>query len=105
MFTPELIAWLKSLFTFVTPDFINGCFELAGAMFILNHCRVLYNDKKVAGVSVVSVMFFVAWGFFNLFYYPSLNQFWSFWAAVIMVGCNLIWVVLLIYYRYVQDSK
>jgi hypothetical protein len=32
-------------------DFINGLFEIVGGLFVLNHARVLYKDKLVAGVT------------------------------------------------------
>lgn len=87
------------------PDFINACFQLAAAAFTLNHCRVLYKEKKVAGVSILSVSFFVCWGVFNLYYYPSLNQPLSFIAGVVILLANLIWVGCLIYYRFVLPKS
>lgn len=70
-------------------DLINGSFEILGGLFILNHCRVVLKDKRVAGVSVVSVAFFTAWGFWNLYYYPSLNQWWSFAGGCVVVAAKL----------------
>lgn len=81
-------------------DFINGVlFELAGALFILNHCRAVMRDKCVAGVSIISTVFFTLWGFWNLYYYPSLGQWLSFVGGVCIVAANVLWVSLLIYYR------
>lgn len=82
----------------MTPDFTNGCFEfLAGAM-ILNHCRVLYKARKVAGVSKFSTLFFVCWGFWNMFYYPHLDQYWSFSGGLFVVLTNLLYVSMMVYY-------
>lgn len=81
-------------------DLTNGLFEIGGALFVLNHCRVLYHDKTVKGFSLISVAYFTAWGIWNLFYYPSLNQFWSTVGGVSLVIANAIWVFLIIYYKY-----
>lgn len=80
------------------PDLINGTYELAGGLFILLSIIRLYHDKQVHGVSVVHVGFFTSWGFWNLFYYPSLNQWWSFIGGLGVVAANSIWVFLLLYY-------
>ncbi len=88
-------------------DLMNGFFELGGALFVLNHSRVLYLDKTVKGVSLVSLIYFLAWGIWNLIYYPSLGQFWSFVGGIGLVVANLIWITLFVYYKFFvhQDVK
>ena len=83
----------------MTPDLINGIFELLGGAFILNHCRVLYQDKLVKGVSALSTTFFTAWGVWNLYYYPHLDQWWSFAGGLVIVAANALWIGLMIYYQ------
>lgn len=83
----------------MTPDLLNGAFELLGAVAILNHCRAVIRDKAVAGVSALSTAFFAAWGCWNLFYYPSLGQWFSFVGGLGIVLANALWVALLIRYR------
>lgn len=83
-------------------DIINAMFELFGGFFILNHCWVAYKDKAVAGVSIVSVIFFSLWGYWNLYYYPSLDQMWSFYGGVFIVITNTLWVFLLLKYRAIK---
>jgi len=83
-------------------DIINALFELFGGIFILNHCLVAYKDKAVAGVSIISVIFFSAWGYWNLFYYPHLGQWWSFYGGVFIVLANTLWVGLLLKYRTIK---
>lgn len=80
------------------PDFINGCFELFAGVFVLNHCRVLYQDKMVRGASVVSTVFFFVWGLWNLYYYPHLEQWWSFAGGILIVSANFLWVGMMFYY-------
>ena len=70
----------------ILADAVNGAFEVLGGLFILNLCRIVWNDKAVAGVSIVSIIFFTGWGVWNLFYYPTLNQWWSFYGGLVVVG-------------------
>lgn len=81
------------------PDLVNGCFEASGSLFILMHVRRALLDRAVAGVSTVATAFFASWGFWNLFYYPHLGQWWSFAGGVAIVTANVAWVFLLIRYR------
>jgi hypothetical protein len=74
----------------LTLDMVNGCFELLAGSMILNHCRVLLKDKSVAVVSIVSNIFFVAWGGWNLYYYPHLDQMWSFYGGISIMVANAI---------------
>jgi len=79
-------------------DLINAIFELGGGFFILLHCKAVFKDKAVAGVSVLAVIFFSLWGFWNLYYYPSLNQMLSFYSGIFIAMANTFWVGLLLYY-------
>jgi len=89
----------------LTPDQINGLFELVGALFILNHCRVLYKDKQVRGVSILSTVFFFLWGCWNMFYYPHLDQWFSFYGGLLICASNSLWIFLLLYYKWPEWSK
>lgn len=80
------------------PDFINGIFELSGGLFILNHVRVLIRHQRVAGVSLLSNLFFLSWGFWNLFYYPHLGQWVSFAGGVFLSLTSALYNILLWYY-------
>ena len=82
------------------PDVANAAFEVFASIMILNNCRVLLRDKAVAGVSIISTVFFTSWGVWNLFYFPHLGQWLSFWGGVAVVLANLFWVILMVRYRY-----
>ncbi len=82
----------------ISPDLMNGLFELFSGLFVLNHCRVIMKDKAVAGVSIISAMFFVVWGLWNLYYYPHLGQTFSLYAGIVLCLANTFWVSLLIKY-------
>jgi hypothetical protein len=85
----------------MTPDLVNGAFELLGGVFVLDHCRAVYRDRSVAGVSIPSTIFFTGWGVWNLYYYyyPSLGQWWSFVGGLSIVAANALWIALLLRYR------
>lgn len=81
-----------------TPDMINGTFELvSGLLFILN-IRILLKDKAVKGISLIPTIFFTTWGFWNLFYYSNLDQWFSFYGGIFLVSTNATWLALAIYY-------
>lgn len=81
------------------PDLINGTLEACGALFIFLSVRKLYQDKCVRGVSWLHAGFFAVWGYWNLFYYPHLDQWFSFFGGVAIVATNTFWLAQLIYYR------
>jgi len=80
-------------------DIINGTFEMLAGVMVLNHCRILLKQKQVRGVSVLSTVFFTSWGFWNLYYYPSLHQLASFIGGLSIVTANTVYVWLMIRYR------
>lgn len=82
----------------MTPDLINGIFEALGAAFICLSIRRIFKDKKVAGVSVIHVAFFVAWGYWNVYYYHNLQQTFSWIAGVAVCTANTVWLAELVKY-------
>jgi chromosome segregation ATPase len=44
-------------------------------------------------------MHFTMWGVWNLWYYPSLEQTWSYYGAIGIVSANTVWVLLALYYN------
>jgi hypothetical protein len=79
-------------------DAINGMYEFIGGLFILRNCFKLYEDKEVRGVSIVSSAFFCSWGYWNLYYYPNLNQWYSFIGGLLIALASTLWIVMAIYY-------
>lgn len=84
-------------------DATNGLFELLGGFLVLNHCRAVLRDKAVAGVSILSTAIFTLWGAWNLYYYPSLGQWYSFAGGLSIVSANCLWVMLLM--KYAPNNK
>jgi hypothetical protein len=79
-------------------DLVNGAFEIGGGLMVLLHCRQLYRDKQVRGASWIATAFFASWGWWNLYYYPHLNQWLSFAGGVVIVLANTLWVFMMLYY-------
>jgi len=79
-------------------DTINGMFELMGGVFVFLHCLRLYKDKRVKGVSFVATGYFAMWGFWNIYYYPSLQQWASLVGGLLIVAMNVLWITMMFYY-------
>jgi len=79
-------------------DLINGLFEMAGGAFVALNVLRLYRDKKVRGVSMIATSFFVVWGYWNLYFYPSLDQWWSAIGAASVAIVNSVWLSQMVYY-------
>ncbi len=83
----------------IDPDLINGLFEIFGAYWLWNNVKMIRIDKVLKGVCWKPTVFFTAWGFWNLYYYPHLEQWWSFGGGVAIATVNMIWLSHIWYYR------
>ena len=81
------------------PDIINGSIEAVASLFLWLNVAKIYKDKAYSGVSLASVVFFTAWGYWNLYFYPSLGQWSSFAGGIAVVIANTVWVSLMFKYR------
>lgn len=80
------------------PDLVNGSFEFLGGILFWMSVRRAYLDKEFKGISIAPTAFFGAWGLWNLFYYPHLGQWISFFGGINIVVANLVWVGQMFYY-------
>jgi hypothetical protein len=80
-------------------DLINGIFELTSSIFYLINIFKLVKDKTIKGISWIPATFFTLWGIWNLYYYPSLDQIFSFIGGICMIIVNTIWIILVFYYK------
>jgi len=76
----------------MTPDIINGIFEIIGSVFTWMNVYRVHKDRGYAGIYVPAAAFFFSWGFWNLYFYPHLDQWFSFAGGVSLVGANLAWL-------------
>lgn len=80
-------------------DLVNGLFELFSSLLYILNIRALYKSKQVQGISLVPTVFFTSWGLWNLYYYPSLDQWYSFIGGIFLVSVNAIWLYMALYYN------
>ena len=85
-------------------DTINGMFEMIAGCLLWLNVRQIYKDKCVAGYNISTAIFFCAWGFWNIIYYPHLGQFWSFVGGINVVIPNTIWTVMMLRYKYCKKG-
>ncbi len=83
----------------MTPDVINGLFEGVGGILLWKNVARLYEEKMVRGMHWQVTAFFFVWGLWNLFYYPSLGQWWSFVGGINIALANSVWIALALRYR------
>lgn len=81
------------------PDHINCIFQGIGAALVWWNVWALYRSKQARGVKWETTLYFALWGAWNLVFYSSLAQWWSFVAGVFLCGGNTAWVVLWFRYR------
>jgi hypothetical protein len=81
------------------PDAVNGGFEILGAPFVLLSLIKLLRERDASGVSLVTLLFFSSWGFWNLFFYSHLGQWWSVCGSVTSTLANTAWAIAVFYYR------
>lgn len=81
------------------PDAINGAFEFFGGALNWLNVRQILKDKQVKGVSLIPSSIFTTWGFWNLYYYPHLDQWASFIGGLIIVAANSAWIYLALKYK------
>jgi hypothetical protein len=84
----------------LTPDQINGMFEFVGGILLWMNCVRLYKDRELKGVSWFPVVFFTTWGYWNLYFYPSMNAWWSFYGGIFIVSANTTWIMMLFYFKW-----
>jgi len=89
----------------VSPDAINALFQVLGAFIVLLNVYRVYRDKIVRGVDWRVTAFFVAWGLWNMYYWPHLGQWLSFWAGVAMTLSNLVYLGLMLFYITTEDDR
>ena len=82
------------------PDLINSLFELIGAGFICLSIIKLHKDKQVKGVSWIHIAFFTSWGYWNMYYYPHLNQWLSFYGGLTIIMANSFWTCQILFYSW-----
>lgn len=87
------------------PDLINAVFEFGIGLLGWTNVRALMRDKHVKGTNWMVQFWVTAWGAFNLYYYPHLNQWLSFVGGLSIFGANTTWVGLYAYYTWFRNEQ
>lgn len=82
----------------LTPDLVNGIFEIAGSVATWGTFRAIRKDKGYAGIRLPIMAFFTSWGFWNLYYYSHLFQWFSLFASLSLTAGNVAIICAMIYY-------
>jgi hypothetical protein len=82
----------------VWADIVNGLFEFGIAIPLAKGVLMLRKDKVVRGFYWPTIAWTTAWGLWNLYYYPSLGQWWSFVGGALVVSVNITWLSHVFYY-------
>lgn len=61
--------------------------------------KQILKDKKLKGVHWGPTVFFTSWGFFNLYFYPANNLWFSFAGGTAIVATNITWLYLVWKFR------
>lgn len=80
-------------------DVVNGLFEGFGAVALYGNVRRIRADKQVKGIDWRSTTFFTLWGLWNLYYYPSLDQWFSTAGGAAICSMNIAWLFYALKYR------
>ncbi len=89
----------------VSADALNACFEFGGAIAVWFSVVALHRAKHWAGLSPWNMIFFNAWGIWNLYFYSHLNQPLSMIAGICLQFSNLTYLYLLWRYRNGPDGR
>jgi hypothetical protein len=80
-------------------DIANGAFELGTGIWVIRACACLHRDKVVKGTSYGLQFWVTSWGYYNLYFYPSLDQWFSFTGGLLVVAFNTIWLLMAFHYH------
>lgn len=80
-------------------DLINALLEGMAGFFILVSIREAWSRRDVSGIHWVHALYFTAWGAWNLFYYPYLDQWYSAACAILVFGVNAFYLFTVIKFR------
>lgn len=60
------------------PDAVNGLLEFVGALMLAMNVVAGRRNKQIKGIHWAPTVFFTTWSVWNLYFYPSLDQWLSF---------------------------
>jgi len=85
-------------------DVINSVFEFVGTGAVALSAYTCFKNKSAAGVHWFSAIFFFIWGWWNLYYYSSLDQIASLTATILMIIVQAVYMGLILKYTMVKKA-
>ncbi len=80
-------------------DQINALFELGSAILGCTNIYKTYIDKGVKGYNYGVLIFYTLWCFYNFYFYPMNDLWYSFYAGIAIGLVNMIWLIEILYYK------
>lgn len=81
------------------PDIINGIFEFGIGVFQYRNVQLIRKQREIKGVHWSITAWTSIWGLYNLYYYPSLSQWFSFSGGILIATMNITWLAHALYYE------
>mgnify|MGYP001599850197 CR=1 FL=1 len=86
-------------------DSVNAGFELACALLLWANVRTLYKDKQIKGIALSPNYLYLAGGLWDLYYYPFLNQWISFFACAVYTTGFTLWLGMAVWYMHLSPTR
>jgi hypothetical protein len=80
----------------MTGDMGNATFQALNVACILRNIHALWRDREVKGVRASNTIFFLAWGFWNVWFYAHNGFWWSWTAGLMVITANCFWLTLVL---------
>ena len=79
-------------------DVVNASFEVGAGLAVVANTLQLARDRIVKGTHWAAFAFFTVWGYWNVYYYPHLDQWLSLVGGVLVALLNTFFFGLLLYF-------
>lgn len=73
-------------------DSITSFFQVGAILFLLMNIRKLLKDGESKGVSIWMIVYFTAWGYWGIYMFWTLGQFWSMIANTGVALAHTLWL-------------
>ena len=80
-------------------DFITSLFQAGAVLFLLLNVRQLWRDKELKGISLWMILYFTLWGYWGIYMFWDLKQYWSMLTNIGIAGAYTVWIGLAAFYK------
>lgn len=75
-------------------DLINSLFQAGAIFFLCLNIRQIVIHSELKGVSIFMIVYFTVWGYWGIFMFYTLHQFWSMVTNIGIATAYTIWLTL-----------